>query len=185
MKRVLFFVVPLLVVISGCSDQFNLKEDKIEPVNIDDNSGEYPSSGFLNLSWADIQVLAKSVLADYGLIGDTKPFPDVAMIVNSKEKLKEVVIPSNITGVEDLRYQWPEIDFEKFSLVIGHFNAAYTAYEGYSFAQQYIVKGSSKNVLYLQVDSLKFFLCAVSNNYFATLYPKLPDGKLEVKIEWL
>ena len=54
-------VVPLLVVISGCSDQLNTKVEKKEPVSMEVNSGEYPSSGFLNLSWEDTQILAKSV----------------------------------------------------------------------------------------------------------------------------
>ena len=135
-----------------------------------------------------IEILAKAVLIENGLIEDKTGndskyyFDDVAMIVNSKEMLKDVVVPSNTSGEEDVHYKWPEIDFEKYSLVIGHFFTGYYALNGFSFTQQYIVKGSSKNVLYLELDIPVCLFCAISNNFFATLYPKLPDGKLEVKV---
>ena len=59
------------------------------------------------------------------------------MVVNDKKMLKDVVVLSNTPGKEDHRYQWPEIDFEKYSLVIGHF---FTSNIGYCVAKQYIVK---------------------------------------------
>ena len=122
-------LIPLLVGLASCSDQLNTNEgegETIEPVNLQDSSGEDSTTGVLNLSWSDVQILAKSVLIENGLIEDYTGycswcFPDVAMVVNNKEILTDVVVPSSMSGVEDRRYQWPEIDFEKYSLVIGHF----------------------------------------------------------------
>ncbi len=186
MKRVLVLLIPLLVGLASCSDQLNTNEgdeETIVPVNMQDSSGEDSTTGVLNLSWSDVQILAKSVLIENGYIKDYTGrawcFPDVAMVVNNKEMLTDVVVPSSMSGVEDRRYQWPEIDFEKYSLVIGQF---YTTFYhlGNVFTQHYIVKSSSKYILYVEIGNLGG-LAAPANNYFAALYPKLPDGQLEVK----
>ena len=82
-----------------------------------------------------------------------------------------------MSGVEDRRYQWPEIDFEKYSLVIGQF---YTVMDGYCVSKQYI----AKNTLYFEIGYKYeggFAYTASANNFFIALYPKLPDGQLEVK----
>ena len=181
MKRVLIFVIPLLFGMSSCSNQLNLKEDVeeiIEPVSMQEYSLENTSSELLNLSWDDIQVLAKTILIENGIIEDytdygSKYFPDVAMIVNSKELLKDVVVLSNMDGVEDHHYQWPEIDFDRYSLVIGQF---YTTESGWGIIQQYMLCFD----IALGLGGYAY-LCVPTNNFFAVLYPKLPDGVLEAK----
>lgn len=189
MKRVLIFVIPLLFGMSSCSNQLNLKEDVeeiIEPVSMQEYSLENTSSELLNLSWDDIQVLAKTILIENGIIEDytdygSKYFPDVAMIVNSKELLKDVVVLSNMGGVEDHHYQWPEIDFDRYSLVIGQF---YTTESGWGIIQQYIKRSLSKSVLCFDIAlglGGYAYLSTPTNNFFAVLYPKLPDGVLEAK----
>ena len=186
LKRVLFLIIPLLVGLASCSDQLNTNEgyeETIEPVNMQDSSGENSTTGVLNLSWEEIQILAKSFLIDNGYIEDyytgSKYFDDLAIVVNSNEPLTDVVVPSSMSGVEDRRYQWPEINFEKYSLVIGQF---YTTFYhlGNVFTQHYIVKSSSKYILYVEIGNLGG-LAYSANNFFAALYPKLPDGQLEVK----
>ena len=186
MKRVIILLIPLLIGLAGCSDQLNTKEgyeETIEPVNMQDSSGENSTTGVLNLSWEEIQILAKSFLIDNGYIEDyytgSKYFDDLAIVVNSNEPLTDVVVPSSMSGVEDRRYQWPEINFEKYSLVIGQF---YTTFYhlGNVFTQHYIVKSSSKYILYVEIGNLGG-LAYSANNFFAALYPKLPDGELEVK----
>ena len=186
MKRVLVLLIPLLVGLASCSDQLNTNEgdeETIVPVNMQDSSGEDSTTGVLNLSWEEIQILAKSFLIENGYIEDyytgSKYFDDLAIVVNSNELLTDVVVPSSMSGVEDRRYQWPEIDFEKYSLVIGQF---YTTFYhlGNVFTQHYIVKSSSKYILYVEIGNLGG-LAYSANNFFAALYPKLPDGQLEVK----
>ena len=186
MKRVLFLIIPLLVGLASCSDQMNTNEgdeETIVPVNMQDSSGEDSTTGVLNLSWEEIQILAKSFLIENGYIEDyytgSKYFDDLAIVVNSNEPLTDVVVPSSMSGVEDRRYQWPEIDFEKYSLVIGQF---YTTFYhlGNVFTQHYIVKSSSKYILYVEIGNLGG-LAAPANNFLAALYPKLPDGQLEVR----
>lgn len=186
MKRVLVLLIPLLVGLASCSDQLNTTEgyeETIEPVNMQDNSGEDSTTGVLNLSWEEIQILAKSFLIENGYIEDyytgSKYFDDLAIVVNSNEPLTDVVVPSSIPGVEDRLCQWPEIDFEKYSLVIGQF---YTTFLHLSnvITQHYIVKSSSKYILYVEIGNLGG-LAYSANNFFAALYPKLPDGQLEVK----
>ena len=186
MKRVLFLIIPLLVGLASCSDQLNTNEgdeETIVPVNMQDSSGEDSTTGVLNLSWEEIQILAKSFLIENGYIEDyytgSKYFDDLAIVVNSNEPLTDVVVPSSMSGVEDRLCQWPEIDFEKYSLVIGQF---YTTFLHLSnvITQHYIVKSSSKYILYVEIGNLGGLACC-ANNFFAALYPKLPDGQLEVK----
>ena len=180
MKRALLLVIPLLISLTSCSDQLNTNEgdgeigEIIEPVYSQDTSGD--KSAIILKDVPGIEFLAKSVLIENGIveedIKDGMYYPDVAMIVNQKSLLKEVEYYGNT-------FLWPEIDFEEYSLVIGQF---YTNYynDEYHITQQYIVKGSSKNVLYFDFYS-NFGFATSRNNYFATLYPKLPDGELEVK----
>ena len=183
MKKVLLIALPILFCLTGCMDMLNEDKDEIiEPISLQDSSGENVSGGLLNMSWPEIEILAKSVLIEKGYIEDytghfSWEFPDVAMVVNEKKMLKDVVVLSNTPGKEDHRYQWPEIDFEKYSLVIGHF---FTSNIGYCVAKQYIVK----NTLYFEIGYKYeggFVYTSSTNNYFVALYPKLPDGQLEVK----
>ncbi len=186
MKRLLILVILFFIGLTSCSDQLNTKEgyeETIEPVNMQDSSGENSTTGVLNLSWEEIQILAKSFLIENGYIEDyytgSKYFDDLAIVVNSNEPLTDVLVPSSMSGVEDRLCQWPEIDFEKYSLVIGQF---YTTFYhlGNVFTQHYIVKSSSKYILYVEIGNLGG-LAYSANNFFAALYPKLPDGQLEVK----
>ncbi len=186
MKRLLILVILFFIGLTSCSDQLNTKEgyeETIEPVNMQDSSGENSTTGVLNLSWEEIQILAKSFLIENGYIEDyytgSKYFDDLAIVVNSNEPLTDVLVPSSMSGVEDRLCQWPEIDFEKYSLVIGQF---YTTFYhlGNVFTQHYIVKSSSKYILYVEIGNLGG-LAYSANNFFIALYPKLPDGQLEVK----
>lgn len=183
MKRLLILVILFFIGLTSCSDQLNTNEGEgeiIEPISSQDLSGD--DSAIILMDVPGIEILAKSVLIENGLIEDYTGyfswyFPDTAMVVNDKKMLNDVVVPSNTPGVEDHRYQWPEIDFEKYSLVICHF---FTGYIGYCVSKQYIVK----NTLYFEIG-YKYegglLYTSSTNNYFAALYPKLPDVELEVK----
>ena len=181
MKRLLILVILFFIGLTSCSDQLNTNEGEgeiIEPIYSQDLSGD--DSDIILMDVPGIEILAKSVLKENGMVDESIDdgfWPDVAMVVNDKKKLNDVVVPSNTPGVEDHRYQWPEIDFEKYSLVICHF---FTGYIGYCVSKQYIVK----NTLYFEIG-YKYegglLYTSSTNNYFAALYPKLPDVELEVK----
>ena len=186
MKRALLLVIPLLISLTSCSDQLSTNEDDgeiIDPVYTQDASRNESANILVDVP--GIEFLVKSVLIENGLIEDYtglfRYFPDLAMVINNKEMLKDVVVLSSMSGVEDRIYQWPEIDFEKYSLVIGQFYTTYYHVGNVNdcITQQFIVKGSSKNILYFEIGN-PGGLCSCKNNYFATLYPKLPDGQIEV-----
>lgn len=169
MKRLLILFVPILIGLASCNGQ--LKEgtgEAIEPIGVQDLSED--NSGKV-LEAPGIELLVQQIMIDNG-VGSGK---DYAMVVNQKQQLKGVKWGDDI-------YQWPEIDLDRYSLVVGQF---YTRNIGYGIARQYIVKGLFKNMLYLDIQNVQggFVFCAPTDNFFAALYPKLPDGGLEIKRE--
>lgn len=170
MKRLLILFVPILIGLASCNGQ--LKEgtgEAIEPIGVQDLSED--NSGKV-LEAPGIELLVQQIMIDNG-VGSGK---DYAMVVNQKQQLKGVKWGDDI-------YQWPEIDLDRYSLVVGQF---YTRNTGYVIARQYIVKGMSKNVLYLEIQNVSedgLVFCAPKDNLFAALYPKLPEGGLDIKRE--
>lgn len=169
MKRLLILFVPILIGLASCNGQ--LKEgtgEAIEPIGVQDLSED--NSGKV-LEAPGIELLVQQIMIDNG-VGSGK---DYAMVVNQKQQLKGVKWGDDI-------YQWPEIDLDRYSLVVGQF---YTRNIGYGIARQYIVKGLFKNMLFLDIQNVQggFVFCAPTDNFFAALYPKLPDGGLEIKRE--
>ena len=171
MKKILILVLPILLGMTACKDLLNTESagDAINPIGVqalsEDNSGKV-------LEAPGIELLVQQVLVDNGV----EAGKDYAMVVNQKQQLKEVKWGDDI-------YQWPEIDLDRYSLVVGQF---YTRNTGYVIARQYIVKGMSKNVLYLEIQNVSedgLVFCAPKDNLFAALYPKLPDGGLDIKRE--
>lgn len=171
MKKILFLVLPFLIGLTGCMDQLNKEGmgETIDPIGVqglsEDNSGKV-------LDALGIELLVQQVLIDNGV----EAGKDYAMVVNQKQQLKEVKWGDDIC-------QWPEIDLDCYSLIVGQF---YTRNTGYVIARQYILKGMFKNVLYLEIQNVSedgFVFCAPKDNFFAALYPKLPDRGLEIKRE--
>ena len=174
MKRLLVLLIPLLVGLVSCSDQLNTNEgdgetgEMVEPVYSQDTFEN--ESAIILMDVPGIKFLVKSVLTEKGIeaVGDS------AIIVNKRELLKEG------EGYYGEIYQWPEIDFDSYSLVLGQFMTGDQA--GYTIAQNYIVRKRSRYELYIEIKSTSERHLAVSTvNYFVVLYPKLPDGELEVK----
>ena len=96
------------------------------------------------------------------------------MVVNDKTQLKEIIVAGETMT-------WPEIDFERYSLVVGKF---FTVSYGYKLANQYVTKGMFRTILHLEVeDAGTAHRAYTKDNYFAAIYPKLPDGQLTIKRE--
>ena len=151
-KSLIVIILPLLFSITGCLGQ--LYEDAYRPEMV--------------LEGRQMENLLKTVLAENG----AERYKDFAMVVNQKELLPEPELSSS--------FKWPEIDFNRYSLVIGKYVTPDT---GYGITRQYIIKSGSQTVLYIDLKRRNGIIYdMVIDNYFAFLYPKLPDGKLEVDV---
>ncbi len=93
-------------------------------------------------------------------------------LINSKSEFKAVIAD----GV-----QVPDIDFKRYSLIIGQ---CVLGDPGYTLREQVIDLESDEMVLqleYIKVDGV--VPCVITNFYFWGLYPKLPDLPLEVEMD--
>lgn len=156
MNRLLFACVFTMCAITGCVYlPVNQNGDEMfEPVDTGEYTGE--------------DVLIQSLLTENG----AEPWIDFAMVINQKQELKNVERNNTV-------YHWPEIDFEHYSLVVGKYYTRSTG--GFEIASQRIVKGLFASTLYIEIKSITdthYFTQA--DNYFAAIYPKLPDGVLQV-----
>ena len=108
-------------------------------------------------------------------------YPDLvnncAIVLNDKQLLKDC-------QDDGIVCQWPEIDFDKYSLLVGSF----TRLGGCDvlIKDQRVVVSDGKASVYLKMyypsdgtdDAMK------STRYYCALYSKLPDGPAEV-IRWI
>ena len=118
----------------------------------------------------ELAPLIDPILSEHGAC----QWEDFAMVVNDKTQLKEIIVAGETMT-------WPEIDFERYSLVVGKF---FTVSYGYKLANQYVTKGMFRTILHLEVeDAGTAHRAYTKDNYFAAIYPKLPDGQLTIKRE--
>ena len=95
-------------------------------------------------------------------------------LINSKSEFKAVVTD----GVE---VPLPDIDFKKYSLIIGKCTLGDP---GYVLDEQAVHTEGDHMKLQLQYRRLDgFFPCVVTDFYFWGLYQKLPDLPLEVDLD--
>lgn len=168
-KLIITLVLPLLL--TGCMNEFESifdgnNADAIAPLTKQE-SGE--AAPFLYDDYDSFSRLAGSVLSDAGAPrGD-----DYAMIINDKSLLKDLVVD------EETTLSWPEIDFNKYSLIIGRFC---TTSQGYRVENQRVVKKAGNVELYLEIVSSSFgHLESPAVYSFGALYPKLPDCPVVIK----
>lgn len=92
---------------------------------------------------------------------------DCAIIINDRSQLRNLY-------TDDLgELVWPEIDFSRYSLVVGKW--MYTAGNQYMASQKIRLTGGSAR-LFLEIkESPGMGTCDVFYRWFGTLYPKLPD----------
>lgn len=89
-------------------------------------------------------------------------------VINDRSRLASFTDPE--TGVS---YEWPEIDFKNYSLLVGW---VYDLKHPQSIVRQAIVKERGKLKLYIDLSS---GVCdSDSMGYYAFLYPKLPDAQV-------
>ncbi len=162
-KHILFLFVSLLM-LSGCSmsDIFSgSMPGVISPISDDGSEVIYSGSNPNNSHYPGlIARLVEVYPGSESLHG--------AMVINSQAQL-------NSYTFEGKEYTWPEIDFKKYSLVVG---ASQFHSHGFRYGRFRVKK--EKNSIKLYVEALGTgTLASPEIVYFAILFPKLPDGPVE------
>lgn len=178
----LFVMICTALIITGCSndyeDIFNgNNKDVIAPIEMDGEDA---------VAWANmeshgwLQELVPAALVELGIIlSDNPSLPtesfkkdDYAAIVNDSQSLKDVV------GLNGVEFSWPDIDFKKYSLVLGWFIAPGS---GFRVANQRLQTKKEKNVLYLEIKPYtEIHTAALTVEYFAAIYPKQEGNIVEI-----
>lgn len=171
MKKFSLLCVLLLPVLflTGCMHEFDSVFDgtdkaAIAPIGARGEAG----SVFLNHSLT--VTLVSPLLAEYGLPHDGK---DYAFILNDAGELKDVEIDGTV-------YRWPEIDFGKYSLVVGRY---WVVNSNESLVDQRIIKkiGSVELFLEIGIQEGTAGFTTPFYKFFAALYPKLPDDPVKIR----
>lgn len=82
-----------------------------------------------------------------------------------------------INAPSDLLSGLPEIDFDKYSIVVGQYFLPSSAY---SLRDQRILLSNNKITLYLDVKDEGYGAAYLDMGFFASVYPKMPDMPIEV-----
>lgn len=165
----------LLAMLAGCSNEFedvfdSANKEAISPVEtLTANS----DMAVLQHDYPRLEALVASVIGE--VFKSSDPVQKTgAIVINDSSALKDVISPD---GDE---WHWPAIDFEKYSLVIGNYEVVQS---NIFVADQRILQKKDDLVLYLELgckgDVWDMF---GGIQYFATLFPKLPDLPVEVKV---
>lgn len=97
--------------------------------------------------------------------------PELAHVINDSS----ILLPIEAEGK---LYKWPEIDFSKYSLVIGQYTEIG---DGFVIVEQRAKISREKTQIYLKrVQDGKMRPQSPISIPFVALYPKLPDGPAEV-----
>jgi len=169
------------LLLTGCSKDFDdifegRHKNVFEPIDLfvsDINSR--PSDQF----YVDyINTLVSSVLS---VSEETVPhLADVheafATVINDNHLLKDAV------ALSGRAYSWPEIDFSKYSLVLGWYVGGGS---GFYIEKQRIQLRRKKATLYLEIkrDRTHAYTHAITGYFFAALYPKF-EGSVTVLTNW-
>lgn len=97
------------------------------------------------------------------------------LVINRKDDLQDVTNRGKT-------YSWPEINFNRYSLIVGRIGMPETTYY---LAKQKIAKESDHLVFYYELGKISGVASTISNRMclFATLYHKLPDYPVEM-VRW-
>ena len=209
MKQIIkTIIVPCIaILLAGCSntleDSFNGDFEDVfrkEYTNVFDPIDpfaellpELPSPRYLDMRYIGyIETLVSSVLVESGArmprVKDENGYywsvargkEVFATEINDKGLIKDVVDVSGAT------YSWPEIDFSRYSLVLGWFIAPGSGY--YIEKQRVWIKNNHDATLYLSIKEDQtpgyYHLDAETPYYFATLFPKFNSDSIQVVSRW-
>ena len=166
----LFVMICTALMMTGCSNEFEdifngNNKDAIAPIELSGKEGESISG----ISYS----LMRATMLD---ILDTLTDPDGrALVINSQEKLRAVVQEENaVVG-------WPEINFDKYSLVLGC--VFITPLNRVLDTQRMVIKrGVPKLYVKIKIsDGAGSDTCVGASVYFVKLYPKVQfEAEMEI-----
>ena len=182
MKK-LFSILVIIVSLSACT-----KSDTFESVFDKGNTEAIAPIGSANGCTLDVDGrLLKNVLQKKGYDLCDSGFDATTGTQYEEGDIKAIVInkhsdlPSREEALKrwiDLQLHFPEIDFEKFSLVIGARFATHTL--AYRIGDQRIIEENDHLKLYVKLEDFNpNHIIGSAWDYFATLYPKLPDKPIQ------
>lgn len=151
-----------LSVLGGCSKS-PLDLQQVDPSG--DLSAIFAGQEF------NINFLISATLAQNGF---TDRKEDYAVVINDPDRLSE--FPYD-TGNEITTISWPPIDFDRYTLVLGCFYAADTSYH---ITRQSITPGIATLRLRLEIEHGGIAYMFAGPQYFAVLYPKLPNRPVTI-----
>ena len=153
-------VIPLLLAAAGCTKYpLSLDREEFEPLS--ELLGDYTS-----------RMLIETVLNEAN-VSEGFLRNDCAVIINDQSRLK------NLYSEEFGELVWPEIDFSRYSLVLGQW--IYTAGNQYLASQKIRLSGGTATLfLEIKVPPDSMGTCDVFYRWFGALYPKLPDVPVNV-----
>ena len=163
MKKIIL-ILATAIMFASCAktdpfeDIFNgNNKDVISPItNLDQE--------FENLN-AKYRVLSK-ILKEHGVISE-----------NNSEIANKYDTALVFNQYLDCLSELPEVDFDKYTLIVGQF---WEPNQGYYITDQRVVVDRSKIVMYIKRNEGEFVGNYSSQNFFAALYPNLPDLPVEL-----
>lgn len=164
-KHILFLFVSLLM-LSGCSmsDIFSgSMPGVISPISDDGSEVIFSSSLGEYSHYSGLISRLVNVYSDSDSLAS-------AMVINSPAQL-------NSYTFEGKEYTWPEIDFKKYSLVVGAWQFHST---GFMFGRFRAMEEKNSTKLYIEIIRPEVLLCSPVIGYFAILFPKLSDNPVEI-----
>ena len=181
MKRFYFFVLSFVCLLAGCS-KVGLEKDDVAgifdgsdkdamiPVSV--SAGSAGSGGVEIKRFSVEDFLVLDVLSKSGVQQVDQACRNGAALVNDASLLTEV-------SFDGTPYNWPELDLEKYSLLVCSYACAQTNLYVYD---QRLVSREGQLSLYLEIRELEGTggFTVPTTKFFAALYPKLPDGQVEV-----
>lgn len=176
MKNLVLVLASAFVLLTGCNkNDFHTifdgsDKDVVSPIDFNAlgtedifHSGDY--------SYVLALEVLKNLYGDKAADGSYGGRPELAHVINDSS----ILLPIEAEGK---LYKWPEIDFSKYSLVIGQYTEAGG---GYYLVEQRAKISREKTQIYLKrVCDGKMHPQSPISIAFVALYPKLPDGPAEV-----
>ena len=178
MKNLVLVLASAFVLLTGCNkDDFHAifdgsDKDVVSPIDFNALGTEdiFHSGDFSYiLAYEVLKNLYGEDKAANGQYGEGRP--ELAHVINNSS----ILLPIEAEGK---LYKWPEIDFSKYSLVIGQYTEIG---DGYVIVEQRAKISREKTQIYLKrVQDGKMRPQSPISIAFVALYPKLPDGSAEV-----
>lgn len=169
MKKYFSLLLTAVLLLTGCTDDFSgifdgTDKDLIYPINhLENNIPEDLFDNSENFHQDMVLQLAQDVWGD----ASDSPSKNIAHVINDAAILRDYV-------TEDKVYKWPEIDFNKYSLVLSKYNIPHGGF----YVSEQRAKASKNSIdiyiklsLYTGVHDMW-----ARAQYHISLFPKMKTG---------